>query len=170
MAKLPNKKLLKDNSLVESDRWTQLEEGAEPTAYSVITLDYWRENKTALSSLVENGTLGLYLSADQTADQLGEECQSFGLISLDFPKFADGRAYSAARLLREKYGFGGELRAVGDVLIDQVFFMQRVGFTSYQLRDDQIVEDALAALSTFAAPYQPGHTDTEALFKRAQRG
>ncbi|MBU2038989.1 MAG: DUF934 domain-containing protein, partial [Gammaproteobacteria bacterium] len=82
------------------------------------------------------------------------------------PKFSDGRGYSTARLLRERHGFKGELRSVGDVLIDQLFFMNRCGFNSFALRDDQDLNDALAAFATFTVCYQNDVNDQRPLFRR----
>jgi len=134
----------------------------EDSELTAITLTEWQENKESLTGQ----KLQLTLNSDETADLIGADAANFQRICIDFPKFADGRGYSAARLLREKYGYTGELRAVGDVLIDQVFFMKRCGFDSYALRDDQIVDDAIAAFSTFTSPYQNDANDQRPLFRR----
>lgn len=76
------------------------------------------------------GRLGAIVSADEPVDQLEDQIAFLALIALDFPKYSDGRSYSKAHLLRTKFGFTGEIRAVGDVLIDQVQFMMRTGFDS----------------------------------------
>ncbi len=106
------------------------------------------------------------VESGETADLVAEQADQFALICIDFPKFIDGRGYSAARLLRERYGYQGELRAVGDVLIDQLFFMKRVGFNSFALRADQDVEDAITAFQTFTNPYQGDVNDPRPLFRR----
>jgi len=134
----------------------------QDTELKSVTLEQWQEEKDALTGQ----SLELTVSSEQTADLFGEDADNVARISIDFPKFADGRGYSAARLLREKYGYKGELRAVGDVLIDQVFFMKRCGFDTYALREDQIVEDAIAAFSTFTNPYQNDVNDQRPLFRR----
>lgn len=108
----------------------------------------------------------LTLSSEQTADLVGERASQFERIEIDFPKFADGRGYSAARLLREKYGFKGDLRAVGDVLIDQLFFMARCGFSTFALRDDQDINVAFSAFNTFSDSYQNDVHDQRPLFRR----
>ena len=94
-------------------------------------------------------------------------------MAVAFPKFNDGRAYTAARLLRERYGFKGEIRAVGDVLRDQFFFMQRCGFDAIQPKagkySDAQLEESLASLKDFSAPYQAAVDQPEPLFRRAQR-
>ena len=76
-------------------------------------------------------------------------------MALEFPKFRDGRAYSYARLLRERYGFEGELRAVGDVLLEQLFFMLRTGFDAFEIESPNPLEDYRTALADFSVWYQP---------------
>lgn len=113
-----------------------------------------------------SGACALHLNSDETADLIAEDCKKFARIDIDFPKFADGRGYSAARLLRERYDYQGELRSVGDVLIDQLFFMARCGFTSFALRDDQVLDDAINAFASFTVCYQNDVNDQRPLFRR----
>ena len=127
-----------------------------------ISLADWQSNSDALMGQ----KLELVLKSDETVDLIAEGSAQFARISIDFPKFTDGRGYSAARLLREKYGYDGELRAVGDVLIDQLFFMKRCGFDSFALRDDQDLDDAIAAFSTFSVCYQNDANDQRPLFRK----
>lgn len=101
--------------------------------------------------------------------ELAAELASAPLIAIDFPVFTDGRGYSTARLLRERYGYQGEMRAVGDVLIDQLFYLSRCGFDAFSLREDQSIDDALRALKTFSRSYQPGVDSAEPLFRRRLR-
>lgn len=126
----------------------------------VITLEQFKAGEKP------NEACALHLNSDETADLIAEDCQFFARIDIDFPKFADGRGYSAARLLRERYGYQGELRSVGDVLIDQLFFMARCGFTSFALRDDQIIDDAIQAFASFSICYQNDANDQRPLFRR----
>jgi uncharacterized protein (DUF934 family) len=106
-----------------------------------------------------NGPLGLLLAAGETVDDIAGDLPRFALIALDFPKFSDGRAFSTARLLREKRGYGGELRAVGDVLADQIPLMRRVGFTTFEVKNAPtrraLAEDRLAEVTLH---YQPAGT------------
>ena len=81
--------------------------------------------------------------------------RSFALVALDFPKFRDGRAYSYARLLRERYGFRGELRAVGEVLLEQLFFMLRTGFDAFEIQGPDPSGAYRTALADFSVWYQP---------------
>ncbi|MDQ5959482.1 MAG: hypothetical protein QG592_561 [Pseudomonadota bacterium] len=88
------------------------------------------------------------------------------MIGINFPKFVDGRGYSTARLLRERYAYQGEIRAIGDVLQDQLFLMARCGFDAFALRADKSVEKALGAFETFKAPYQAAVDQPQPLFRR----
>ena len=85
---------------------------------------------------------------------------------MKFPKVADGRGYSTARLLRARHGFRGELRAIGEVLRDQLPLMERCGFDAYALRADQDANDALLAFNDFSEAYQASVTQPVPLFRR----
>ena len=87
-------------------------------------------------------------------------------VEVNFPKFTDGRGYSIARLLRERFGYAGELRAVGDVQRDQLFYLSRVGFDAFLLRDGEDAEGALAALEDFSEAYQSSVERPRPLFRR----
>jgi len=147
--------LIKDGKLVE-DTFVDAS-GAEaipPSGPVIVSLAQWQSQRDAL---LERGTpLGLRLHSDQSPEAIADDVQHFALIALEFPKFRDGRAYSYARLLRERYGFKGELRAVGDVLMEQLLFMVRTGFDAF---DVQQSPDPVAAFETalkdFTVWYQP---------------
>lgn len=145
--------LLKDGKLAD-DNWTLLAEGADATLGDVIvTLEQWQSGGERLRG--HNGRLGLRLKSDQSPAQVAEDLAHFDLVALEFPRFGDGRAYSYARLLRERYGFKGELRAVGNVLRDQLLFMLRCGFDAFEIGNPGAVEawrDAVAEIDLF---YQP---------------
>jgi uncharacterized protein (DUF934 family) len=98
--------------------------------------------------------IGVRLSPTDDPALLVNDLNKLSLIAIEFPAFTDGRGYSSARLLRERYGWKGELRAVGDVLRDQIFLLSRSGFDTFALRDDQNVQGALAAFNDFSACYQ----------------
>ena len=85
---------------------------------------------------------------------------------MNFPKFADGRGYSIARLLRERYAYRGEIRAIGDVLQDQLFFMKRCGIDAYAVRADKDIEAALTGLRDFSEAYQAAVDQPQPLFRR----
>ena len=93
-------------------------------------------------------------------ETIASDLQYFALIALDFPTFKDGRSYSHARLLRERYDFKGELRAIGDVLQDQLFFMERCGINSFRIRDGKDIEKALESFNVFSVNYQGAADDS----------
>jgi len=148
-----------------NDEWVRIADDAPVQDYALVSLTRWNNQQDELTAAAEAGKLGIFLESGETADLIGEAAQQFAVIGIDFPKFADGRGYSAARLLRERFGYQGDLRAQGDVLIDQLFFYARCGFTSYELRDDQDKEEALNAFGTFTVKYQNDANDQRPLFR-----
>jgi uncharacterized protein (DUF934 family) len=88
------------------------------------------------------------------------------VVAVNFPKFGDGRGYSIARLLRERYGYRGELRAVGQVARDNLYFMAQCGFDAFQLRAGEDPEEALAAFNDFSEAYQASVARPQPLFRR----
>jgi uncharacterized protein (DUF934 family) len=156
---------------IANDDWTLIADDAVLSdAKEVINFSRWAAtegtDKAALIAKRDTGSLGIQLNAGDTADLLAADSQGFALINVEFPKFADGRGYSAARLLRERYAFNGQLRAVGDVLFDQLFYMMRCGFNAMAMRADQDLELAVKGFETFSAPYQGDVNDTRPLFRR----
>jgi uncharacterized protein (DUF934 family) len=99
--------------------------------------------------------VGVQLKSDEHPEIIADDLESITVIALEFPTFRDGRAYSYARLLRERYGFTGELRAVGDVLLEQIHFMERVGFNSVEIDSDNPLADFTTATTEFTVWYQP---------------
>lgn len=114
-----------------------------------VALEDWRDNPQGHADATAL-TIGNDVSlADVKCDLAG-----FSVIILDFPKFKDGRAYTQARLLRERYGYTGEIRARGEVLRDQLLFMARCGFDAFEFAGPK-AEEASAALREFSFAYQP---------------
>jgi uncharacterized protein (DUF934 family) len=146
--------LLKDGQAVE-DNWTTLDDDTPLAAECdlIVSLEQWQAGRDRLRG--RNGRLGLRLASDQPPAAIAEDLEHFALIALEFPRFGDGRAYSYARLLRERYGFTGELRAVGNVLRDQLLFMLRCGFDAFEIADESAVEAWQAAIGEFTVWYQP---------------
>jgi uncharacterized protein (DUF934 family) len=130
----------------------------------VIPFDEWREREAVWRA--HRGRLGLLISPSDDVMLLAGQLDRFALIAVDFPKFSDGRGYSTARLLRERLGWQGELRAVGDVLRDQLFLMARCGFDSFALRADQDAQAALRAFVDFSVRYQAATDEPLPLFRR----
>ena len=167
------RKIIKDKAIV-SDDWNllKLADGETPEAVSVpagkqiVPLQVWLAQKTALAA---RGDIGVWLASDERPEQLKEDAKSLPVIAVDFPNFADGRGYSIAYNLRARAGFEGELRAIGDVLRDQMFYMSRVGFNAFATREDRSIDDALKGLSDFSDAYQASWDQKTPLFRRVPR-
>ena len=106
------------------------------------------------------------LGAGEEPEAIAADLEHLALVAVHFPKFSDGRGLSTARLLRERYGYEGEVRAVGDVLRDQLPFLERCGFDAFALRDDQDPVAALAAFADLSDAYQGTVTEPLPLFRR----
>ena len=114
------------------DTWVKAEaDAALPEGPAILTKKRWLAERERLGH--RNAPLGLLIEAGESIDDIAADLPRFALIALSFPKFRDGRAFSTARLLREKHGFAGELRAVGNVLSDLIPFMRRVGFDAFEV-------------------------------------
>jgi uncharacterized protein (DUF934 family) len=106
-------------------------------------------------------------------DEVSEAQRALGkadVVALSFPKFGDGRAYSKARLFRERFAYKGELRAVGEVLADQLQYMYRCGFDAFALAEGKDVAAALRAMEDFTVTYQGATDDPRPLYRRVNRG
>jgi uncharacterized protein (DUF934 family) len=119
----------------------------------VVSLERWNKDRATL--LGRNAPVGLRLRSDQSPALAAEDIERFALIVLEFPKFTDGRAYSYARILRERLGYRGEIRAAGQVLRDQYLFMTRCGIDSIEIADETKIGGYLEALGEFSVWYQP---------------
>jgi uncharacterized protein (DUF934 family) len=146
--------LIKDGRVAE-DPWLRLadEDEVEAGWPVIVSLERWQADRETLKG--RNAPLGLWLTSDQSPAQVAEDLQHFALIALEFPKFNDGRAFSCARLLRERYGYRGEVRAVGEVLRDLLLYMHRCGFDAFAVDRDDAVERWEAALEEMSVWYQP---------------
>ena len=158
--------VIKNRQIVE-DRWQTVgEEDELPVGAVIVPLTRWRRERVEL--LTRGEPLGVRLPNTADVTELVADLPLLELVALEFPKFSDGRAYSQARLLRERHGYSGEIRAVGDVLRDQLFFMVRSGFDAFELRADRSLEDALAAFDEFSTSYQPAADQPLPLYRRGR--
>ena len=130
----------------------------------IVPLALWVEHDRAL--LARDGGLGVWLDAGEEIEEIADQLQHFQVIALNLPAFTDGRHYSTAYLLRTRYGYGGEVRAIGDVLRDQLFALRRVGFDAFALRADKDPQDALQSFADFAEVYQASADQPLPLFRR----
>jgi uncharacterized protein (DUF934 family) len=134
-----------------------------PTAGKIIVpLAVWQARKDVLAKRASKGEIGIWLETFELVEDLVasvDDINSLPLIAIHFPRTIDGRGFSQAALLRTRFGYRNELRAIGDVLRDQLYFMHRCGFDAFAIRADRSAEDALASLRDFSEPYQ-GAVDT----------
>ena len=166
-------KIIKNKTIVEDD-WCVLRLNEQETAENVsvakgkmiVPLKVWLAQRDTLQ---QRSDLGVWLNSDERPEALQDDLRKFSVIAVDFPKFADGRGYSIAYNLRVHLGYTGELRAIGDVLRDQLFYMQRVGFDAFAPRPDRNIQDALKGFSDFSEVYQMSYDQKLPLFRRIQR-
>ncbi|HXH02203.1 MAG TPA: DUF934 domain-containing protein [Candidatus Competibacteraceae bacterium] len=157
-------RIIKQRQIVE-DRW-QFVADDQPLVGGPVIVTWRRWQAERESLLARGGEFGVRLPNTLAVSEVAGDLAHFSVIALEFPKFADGRAYSQARLLRERYGYKGELRAVGEVLRDQLFFMARTGFDAFQLKEGKSLEDALTAFDDFTVTYQPAADQPLPLYRR----
>lgn len=154
------------DQVVTANEWTTLPadfSGPLPAGKVLIPLAYWLSRPPELKI---TGDIGIWLDSDAELEDLGEDVNKFAVIAINFPAFMDGRGFSLGRLVRERYGFHGELRAIGNPIRDQIFFLHRCGFNGFDLRDGSDLKEALAAFNEFESPYQSGVDKKEPLFRR----
>lgn len=158
-------RIIEDGAIVE-DAWIHIADGAELPASGdvIVSLERYREQRDALRA--RGGQLGVRLRSDQEAKSVAEFVNELSVIAIEFPGFKDGRGYTTARLLRDRFGFKGQLRAVGDVLRDQLFYMKRCGFDAYELKPGKDIEGAVQAFRDFSVTYQGAADDPRPLFRR----
>ena len=130
----------------------------------LIPLALWQAQRSRWGNA--RGSFGVVLQATDDPASVAADLDAIPLIAIQFARFSDGRGYSIARLLRARYGYRGELRAIGDVLRDQLFYLQRVGFDAFELRADQDPEAALSAFGDFTECYQGAVDQPLPLFRR----
>ena len=169
------------NATIAADNWQRFEPGADGSLPDIpvsgdilVPLALWQA--TAGELLARSaGRLGVWLDGDDDPVQIADSLEAFSLIAVNFPLFTDGRGYSIARLLRERYGWKGELRAIGDIQRDQLFYLSRCGFDAFLLNDGQdapqgdslrSAQAALAAFSDFTEAYQTSVERPLPLFRR----
>ena len=164
--------MIKDRNVV-TDPWLRLERNADgsfpavpPAGDVIVPLALWREQREAL--LARPGRLGVWLEGHEDPSTIAGDLTLFDVVAVHFPKFADGRGYSTARLLRERYGYKGELRATGDVIRDVLFQLSACGFNAFVLRPGEDPNEALAGLKDFSDSYQSTVDQPLPLFRRRQ--
>ena len=164
-------KIIKNGQVID-DAWLVLKLTEEQTPESVtlpdaptlLPLAVWLVRKDEI--LARRQPVGIWLESNEGPESIANDLKHFTIIGVNFPKFADGRGYSTARLLRERFAYSGEIRALGDVLRDQLFLLRRCGFDAFAVRQDKDIEAALAGLTAFSESYQTAVDQPQPLFRR----
>lgn len=151
-------------TLLDDDAWQLLRDGDQPLPAGrlLVPLKVWLERQGERP----DGRDGLWLGPDDEIEPLAPLLAHVPLIAIDFPSFRDGRGYSQAYLLRTRLGWQGELRAIGDVLRDQLSHMRQCGFDSFAVREDKSAEDALKGLAGMSVLYGRSVIEPRPLFRR----
>jgi uncharacterized protein (DUF934 family) len=157
------------NGEIQPDNWQYLGDGQAdisslPEGDIVVPLAFWQANKQALSG--RSGRLGVHIDSHEEPEQVAVDLSNFSVIAVNFPSFMDGRGYSTARILRDRYHYQGDIRAVGDVLPDQLFYMRRCGFSSFVIKEDKDINDAVKYLNTIRHTYQAASDNPNPLFRQ----
>ena len=162
--------LIKERRIV-ADGWQRLKrepDGALPKIPEqgalIVPLALWQARREEL--VTRPGAIGVWLEANEGPEAVAGDLGRFALVAVNFPKFGDGRAYTTARLLRGRFGYKGEIRAIGEVPRDHLYFMAQCGFDAFALRDGEDPQEALAALDDFSETYQASATQPVPLFRR----
>ena len=146
-------KLIKNAAYTQDSFAPVADEAPLPEGPVLVSLARFQKERESL--LARNSPVGVKLQASENPELLGEDVNRLSLVALEFPKFRDGRAFSWARMLRTRLGFGGEIRAVGDFLYDQVNYQHRVGFDAWEVSDSFTLEMFTRALTEMTNVYQP---------------
>ncbi len=145
--------IIKDKQLVDN-HWTFVDDESDLSSSGdiTVTLDRWESHKQQLAH--RTGKTGIRLNPGDHTEELAGTLKDVELIELNFPVFTDGRPFSHARLLRSRLGYKGEIRAVGNFLPDQVFYLSRVGVNAFELENQEQIPLALSCMDDFSVRYQ----------------
>ncbi len=167
---MSERNLIRDGAVVR-DNWTVVARPVKdeaitlpPTSQIIVPLEIWQAERNAL--IARGEPLGVWIDSDQDPSALANDVHLFSVIAINFPAFKDGRGYSSAVLVRERLHYRGELRAIGDILRDQLFYLRRVGFNAFAVRADRNIDDALHGLTDFSESYQGAVDQPSPLFRR----
>jgi uncharacterized protein (DUF934 family) len=154
---------------IAPDNWLLLDATAAipATGRVIAPLAGWLAARASLSP--HRDPLGVWLDGDVAIEPIGAALAALPLVAIRFPKLADGRGFSTGRLLRERYGFAGELRAIGEIVPDQLWELARCGFDAFVVRDAQAAA-AITALGAFGDAYQSSAAQPLPLFRRRNGG
>ena len=158
-------KVVKDKRVVD-DAWHLVKDDEAADANAIVSLSRWNADRVAL--LAAGTPVGVVLRSNESPDDVADR-DKLPLIAVDFPVFTDGRGYSTARMLRSRLHYKGEIRAIGDVMRDEMFLMSRCGIDSFAIKPGKDIEKALGAFDDFSVTYQAAADDERPLFRRLRR-
>jgi uncharacterized protein (DUF934 family) len=157
--------LLKEGQVTENSWTTVADDSTDlPTGDILLPLQRWLDQHSDLSQ--HSGAVGVWIEGNEEIESVAEQLVSAPVVAIRFPKFVDGRGFSAARLLRERYGYQGEIRAIGEIIRDQLYLLQRCGFNAFELAAEVNLAEASKSLSDFSDAYQVAVDQPVPLFKR----
>ena len=157
------------NGAIVDNTWTLLKaddietNGIPAEGAIIVPLSVWQAERDTLAA---RGDVAVWLEAGEEPAALADDLDKLPMIAINFPVFRDGRGYSYARELRQHYNYQGEVRAIGDVLQDQLFYMWRCGFNAYDVRSDRDLEEALNGFKVFSVTYQGDVHTPEPIYRR----
>jgi uncharacterized protein (DUF934 family) len=165
MPKLIKNAVVSDNTCETLDKEFSglVSEILEKKTPVLVPKQFWLAN---VEQLLGSETIGVWLDSDEGPEELESYLSKLHLIAINFPKFADGRGYSYARILRDRYGYAGELRAMGDILHDQMFYLKRCGFDAFAVREDKDANVVIEGLNDLSECYQASTDQKLPLFRR----
>lgn len=157
--------LLKDGAVV-NNTWQLISADTDdlPQGDILISVSCWQAQRHNLAN--HAGAVGVWIDSNEEIEAFVATILDLPVIAINFPKFVDGRGFSLARLLRDRYGYSGEIRAIGQIIRDQLFPMQRCGFNAFAFETELDLVEASKSLGDFSDAYQVAVDQPEPLFKR----
>lgn len=161
------RKLTSDGTLTD-DNWILLpkEDVFDPASTSGPTLIHWSVARQHLEAFEAENNIGIWIDTESSEESLESLPLQVPVIAIHIPAFTDGRGFSLARMLREQKEFAGEIRAVGNYMQDQLFYMRRCGFDAFIIDDNANVESMRRSLQDFSDSYQAAVDQPNPLFRR----
>jgi uncharacterized protein (DUF934 family) len=144
--------LIKNKAITQDDWAFVADDDALTSDYNIVSLARWEKERDTL--VQHSSHLGLRLESDVIIEDIANDLANFQLIDLFFPAFTDGRAFTHARLLRSRYGFTDDVRVSGDFMRDQVFYLNRVGVSSFVLNDQDNAQQVIQSMDDFSITVQ----------------
>lgn len=153
-----------DNEFTHIAETEELTVADLPNGQTSVPLNLWLDNKAKI--MARDGLTAVQIGSDELPEDLVNDLADIDVIVLPFTTHNDGRSYSHAYKLRQRYGFKGQIRAIGDVKFDQLDFLNRVGCDAFELPDEEDLKTALRAFNEFSTVYQPSTDGAHLIFSR----